>query len=173
MADLSKPLRTMKRILILLLALIPFVAGAQELTIDSESGIITSTGIKEINMTQDDILQYILAYNVLDNVVTHNNMIAGDIKPTYLNYASAGYTRMKVPLYLSNGRFTARLVLWFKDGRYRYEIYNMRFVDTQSSMPGTTFLHEVSDSFGFDIACKLIIHRIGQVTTFYPIDNNW
>ena len=37
MADLSEPLRTMKRILILLLALIPFIAGAQEYILSDET----------------------------------------------------------------------------------------------------------------------------------------
>lgn len=165
MADLSKPIRIMKRILILLLALMPFVANAQGLEIDNEYKIVTWSKIYNTDMTQDEILQHILAYKYLDNVVTHGNMIAGDIPPVHLNYEAAGHSRMKVALYLSNDKFTGRMIIRFKDGRYRAEAVAMHF----GGMP----LYDGVGEYAFDITSKLVVEHLERITTFYPIDQEW
>ena len=158
----------MKRILILLLALMPFMASAQGLQIDNEYKIVTWSKVYDTDMTQDEILQHILAYKYLDNVVTHGNMIAGDIPPVHLNYEAAGYSRMKVALYLSNNKFTGRMILRFKDGKYRAEAVAMRFIGT-TGIP----LYEGVGEFAFDITAKLVTSHLETITTFYPIDEEW
>lgn len=164
MADLSKQLRTMKQILILLLALLPFVAKAQ-MTVDHDYKIVTWNKVYETDMTQDEILQHILAYGYLDDVVTHGNMIAGDIPPVLLNYESAGYSRMKVALYLSNDRFTGRIIIRFKEGRYMAEAVALRF----GAMP----LYEGYGEYAFDITAKLVTEHLERLTTFYPASQDW
>ena len=81
----------MKRILILLLALIPVISSAQEL--DIYEGDVSWHKVYATDMTQDEIIMQILAYDFLDDVVIHGNMIAGNIRPAYLDYEGAGYTR--------------------------------------------------------------------------------
>lgn len=158
----------MKRILILLLALMPFMVNAQGLEIDNEYKIVTWSKVYNTDMTQDEILQHILAYKYLDNVVSHGNMIAGDIPPVHLNYEAAGYSRMKVALYLSNGKFTGRMVLRFKDGRYKAEAVAMHFIGTS----GMT-LYEGVGEYAFDITSKLVVEHLEKITTFYPIGQDW
>lgn len=165
MADLSKPLRIMKRILILLLALMPIMAAAQGLQIDKEYKIVTWSKVYDTEMTQDEILQHILAYKYLDNVVMHGNMIAGDIPPVHLNYKAAGYSHMKVALYLSNDKFSGRIIIRFKDGRYKAEAVAMHF----GGMP----LYDGFGEYAFDITSKLVIEHLERITSFHPIDQNW
>ena len=173
MDDLSAPLRTMKRIIILLLALMPIVVSAQGLVIDHEAKNVTWSEIRESNVTFDDALEYILAYHILDNVVTHNNMIAGDIVPVYLDYESAGYGRMKVPLYLSNGKFACRIILRFKEGRYMAEATDLRFFDVTGELTGRTYLYDGYGAFAFDVAVNLVLRRLTQITTFDIPSEEW
>lgn len=173
MDDLSAPLRTMKRIIILLLALMPIVASAQGLVIDHEAKNIIWSEIRESDVTFDQALEYILAYRILDNVVTHNNMIAGDIVPVYLDYESAGYGRMKVPLYLSNGKFACRIILRFKEGRYMIEATDLRFLDTTGELTGRTYLYDGYGAFAFDVAVNLVMRHLTQITTFNIPSNDW
>ena len=173
MDDLSAPLRTMKRIIILLLALMPIVASAQGLVIDHEEKKVIWSEIRESDVTFDDALEYILAYRILDNVVTHNNMIAGDIVPVYLDYESAGYGRMKVPLYLSNGKFACRIILRFKEGRYMAEATDLRFFDVTGELTGRTYLYEGYGAFAFDVAVNLVMRHLTQITTFNIPSEEW
>lgn len=162
----------MKRIIILLLALLPLVAGAQDITVNHDSHDIIYKTIIESEASYDDMLKYLLAYDVLDNMVMHGNMIAGDLTPEQIDYASAGYTRMKVPLYLSNGYFTCRVIFRFKEGRYMIEAMNMRFYD--GGMGGTTSkLYDGYDAFAFDIAIDLAIKHIDTKTTFSIPSEDW
>ena len=147
--------------------------SAQELIIDNENKTISVMFTRETTMSQDDVLGQILAYNLLNDVVVHGNMIAGDIPPVYLDYESAGYSRMRVPLYLSNGRFTARMVLRFKEGKYLVEVVNLRFVDTQSSLPGTTYMYDCVEDFAFNITEKLTLLHIDKVSMFFPVADEW
>ena len=173
MDDLSAPLRTMKRIIILLLALMPIVASAQGLVIDHEEKKVIWSEIRESDVTFDDAFEYILAYRILDNVVTHNNMIAGDIVPVYLDYESAGYGRMKVPLYLSNGKFACRIILRFKEGRYMAEATDLRFFDVTGELTGRTYLYEGYGAFAFDVAVNLVMRHLTQITTFNIPSEEW
>lgn len=173
MDDLSAPLRNMKRIIILLLALMPIVASAQGLVIDHEEKKVIWSEIRESDVTFDQALEYILAYRILDNVVTHNNMIAGDIVPVYLDYESAGYGRMKVPLYLSNGKFACRIILRFKEGRYMAEATDLRFFDVTGELTGRTYLYEGYGAFAFDVAVNLVLRHLTQITTFDIPSNDW
>lgn len=173
MDELSAPLRTMKRIIILLLALMPFVASAQGLVIDHEEKEVIWSEIRESDVTFDQALEYILAYRILDNVVTHNNMIAGDIVPVYLDYESAGYGRMKVPLYLSNGKFACRIILRFKEGRYMAEATDLRFFDVTGELTGRTYLYDGYGAFAFDVAVNLVLRHLTQITTFDIPSEEW
>lgn len=163
----------MKRIIILLLALMPIVVSAQGLVIDHEAKNVTWSEIRESNVTFDDALEYILAYHILDNVVTHNNMIAGDIVPVYLDYESAGYGRMKVPLYLSNGKFACRIILRFKEGRYMAEATDLRFFDVTGELTGRTYLYDGYGAFAFDVAVNLVLRHLTQITTFDIPSEEW
>ena len=172
MADLSKPLRTMKRILILLLALLPIMASAQEITVNHDIKDVVYDNIIESDVTYDDALKYILAYGVLNNVVTHDNMIAGDLAPQKLDYTSAGYTRMKVPLYLSNGRFSCRMIFRFKEGRYKVEAFRMIFYEGDLG-GATSALYDGYGVFGFDISIDLVLKHLANKTTFILPSEDW
>ena len=172
MADLSKPLRAMKRILILLLALIPVMASAQEITVNHNIKDVVYENIIESDVTYDDALKYILAYGVLNNVVTHDNMIAGDLAPQKLDYTSAGYTRMKVPLYLSNGYFSCRMIFRFKEGRYKVEALGMIF--HEGGLGGTTStLYDGYGVMGFEISIDLVLKHLENKTTFILPSEEW
>lgn len=172
MADLSKPLRTMKRILILLLALMPIMVNAQDITVDHNVQDVVYEKVIESDVSYDDALKYILAYGVLDNIVMHDNMIAGDLAPQKLDYESAGYTRMKVPLYLSNGYFSCRMIFRFKEGRYKVEALGMIFYD--GGLGGTTStLYDGYGAFAFDIAIELVLKHLDRKTTFVLPSDEW
>ena len=171
MAHLSKQLRAMKRILILLLALIPVISSAQEL--DIYDGDVSWHKVYSTDMTQDEIITQILAYDFLDDVVIHGNMIAGNIRPVYLDYEGAGYTRMKVPIYLSQGTFSGRYVIRFKEARYRVDVFNMYFTDTQGSMYGRTNLANAVSEFAFDATSKIIVEYLSRITQFQKWNDEW
>ena len=166
MAHLPKQLRAMRRLLTIAACLMCWMsAQAQELNIDSESKVVTWSKVYETSMTQDEILEYILAYDCLDNVVTHGNMIAGDIPPVMLDYRSAGYSSMKVATYIFNYNFSGRVIIRTKEGKYKVEVVNMNF----GGMP----LYEGVGEFAFDITAKLVMQHLESITTFYPIDEEW
>ena len=174
MDDLSTPLRTMKRIIILLLALMPFVASAQGMTIDHDNKDVIWSQVYESDITYDQALEDILAYRILDNVVTHGNMIAGDIIPEYIDYEAAGYSRMKVPLYLSGSKFCCRIVIRFKEGKYMAEALNMRFVDVTAPSAGLyTSFYDGHGAFAFDIAVGLVMKYLTELTTFNIRSYEW
>jgi hypothetical protein len=100
-------------------------------------------------------------------------MIAGDLVPVYLDYESAGYGRMKVPLYLSGGRFVCRIILRFKEGRYMAEATDLRFSDTTGAMDGWTYLYEGYGAFAFDVAVNLVLRHLTQITTFDIPSEEW
>ena len=161
----------MKRILILLLALMPVIVSAQELDIYESD--VSWHKVYATDMTQDEIITQILAYNFLDDVVIHGNMIAGNIRPAYLDYEGAGYTRMKVPIYLSQGTFSGRYVIRFKEGRYRVDVFNMYFTDTEGSMYGRTDLASTVDDFAFDATSKIIVEYLSRITQFQKWNDEW
>lgn len=174
MANLSKPLRIMKRILILLLALMPIVASAQEMIVDHTIQDVIWSKVRESQVTYDQALEHILAYRILDNVVTHGNMIAGDIVPEYIDYEAAGYSRMKVPLYLSGSKFCCRIVIRFKEGKYMAEALNMRFVDVTGPSAGLyTSFYDGHGAFAFDIAVGLVMKYLTELTTFNIPSYEW
>ena len=141
------------------------MVNAQELEIDNDNKVVTWSKIYDTSMTQDDILEYILAYDCLDNVVTHGNMIAGDIPPVMLDYRAAGYSSMKVATYILNYHFSGRVIIHFKEGRYKIEVVNMNF----GGMP----LFEGVGEFAFDTTARLVMQHLESITTFYPIDKEW
>ena len=168
MAYLSKPLRIMKCIVILLLALIPAMAGAQDLVINDESKTVTWIKIYESDITQNDVYGQILAYGILEDVVTYENMIAGDIPLTRLDYESLGYRRMSIPMYLSNDDFTARVILRFKEGRYMAEVVNMTFIGDM----GASTLYSFTSS-NFKDTPHIIISFLEKLTTFHKTESEW
>lgn len=172
MADLSTLQCTMKRILILLLALMPVMAGAQ-VTVDHDIKDVVWENVHESSITYDEMLEYILAYDILDDVVTHGNMIAGNLHSVHLDYEAAGYGRMKVPLYLSNGRFTCRIVIRMKEGKYKVEAFNTRFIDPGSSFGTVTSLYAGYGEFGFDIAVELVMNELTKVTSITIPSDEW
>ena len=173
MADLSEPLRTMKRILILLLALMPSIIRAQGFIVDNEEKSVSWSKIYDTTMSQEDIYKAILAYDVLNNVVMYDNIIAGDIPPVRLDYESLGYSRMRLPLFLTNDRFGARLVLIFKDGRYKAQAHNMYFVGEAGSITsGKTPIYTYTD-VNFKEAPRIISTFLEGLTTFAPMDEEW
>lgn len=162
----------MKRIIILLLALMPMMAGAQEMTVDHNLKDVLYQKVSNSSISYDEALEYILAYDIIDNVVSHGNMIAGDLKPEHIDYVAEGYTRAKVPLYLSNGAFTCRLIFRFKEGRYKVEAYNMRFYE--GGLGGTTY--SFYDGYGpntFDTAIGLVLKHLTEKTSLKIPAQDW
>lgn len=153
----------MKRICILLLALLPISAAAQELAIDHEKKDVVYTCSHESSLSYDDILEYILAYGVLDNVVTHRNMIAGDLPPVVIDYKAAGYSRGSLPLFFVNGQFTCRIIIHAYDGHYDIEACQMAFLD-YSGQP--SMLYDMKDANSFMDVSALTIRHLNKFTMF-------
>lgn len=153
----------MKRIVILLLALMPFNTIAQEISINEERKDVVYTNSIISDASYDDILEYILAYAVLDNVVTHGSMIAGDLPPMAIDYEAAGYSRMKLPLYLANGKFTCRIIIRHCGYGYDIEACKMRFVD---STLGISWLYDFDYTSSFNTVVGLVIQHLNKVAKF-------
>lgn len=150
----------------------PFAAKAQ-MTVDHDIKDVVWENVYESSITYDEMLEYILAYDILDDVVTHGNMIAGDLPLVHLDYEAAGYGRMKVPLYLSNGRFTCRIIIRMKEGKYKVEAFNTRFIDPGSPLGAVTPLYEGYGEFGFDIAIELVLFELTKVASVTIPANEW
>ena len=155
----------MKRICILLLALMPVQVMAQEITIDKERNDVVYTNTVTSAATYDDLLEYILAYGVLDNVVTHRNMIAGDLPLAAIDYEAAGYSRMKLPLYLVNGEFTCRIIIHSYEGQYDVEACKMRFISTDGVL-GTSWLYDFDHTSSFDTIIGLVMMHLNNIAVF-------
>lgn len=155
----------MKRIIILLLALMPCRVIAQEITIDKERKDVVYSNTITSSASYDDLLEYILAYGVLDNVVTHRNMIAGDLPCTAIDYEAAGYSRMKLPIYFVNGEFTCRIIIHSYEGQYDVEACKMRFISTDESF-GISGLYEFNNTSSFDTIVGLVIQHLNKVAKF-------
>lgn len=161
----------MKRIILMIVAALSCSSSfAQELFVDDAARDVYVSNVIETSLSKDEILTQIIAYDLLDDMVVHNDLVAGYINPVFLDYEGAGYTRMKVPLYVSNDQFVCRLTFRFKEGKYRYDAFGFKFRDSQGY---TTPLYSYADSFGFDIATKLILQYLQTITTFYPLNNEW
>lgn len=155
----------MKRVCILLLALMPFNAIAQEISINEERKDVVYTNSIISDASFDDILEYILAYAVLDNVVTHGSMIAGDLPPIAIDYETAGYSRMKLPLYLVNGKFTCRIIIRHCGYGYDIEACKMRFISTDG-LAVTSWLYDFDYSSSFNTVVGLVIQHLNKVAKF-------
>lgn len=166
MAYLPKQLRFMRNLLTIAACLMCWMsAHAQGLSIDNNrKDVIWETSYRTTK-TYDDILELILAYDVLDNVVTHRNMIAGDTYGAFLDYEAFGYRRAEMPLYLLNGRFKCRVIIHVADGMCSVEACHMRFVDPDG-LTGVTYLYESRQSNTFSQACTLAMNHIAQLTLF-------
>jgi hypothetical protein len=170
MADLSKPLRTMKRIFILLLALLPFVSNAQGLEINHNRKNVTWSKVYESDLTQEEICDQILAYGILENTIIYGNMIAGDLHPMKLDYVSLGYKRMNLPLYISNDKFGCRIIIRFKGGRYKVEATNMFFESEVGSLgtARTSFFEYIDEDPSDEF--RIIMAHLMAITSFSPLE---
>lgn len=140
-------------------------AHAQGLSIDNNrQDVIWETSYRTTK-TYDDLLEHILAYDILDNVVTHRNMIAGDTYGVFLDYEAFGYRRAAMPIYLLSGRFKCRVIIHVADGVCSVEACKMRFVDLDG-LTGVTYLYEARQSDTFSQACTLAMNYIARLTLF-------
>lgn len=157
----------MKRLLLIIaLGLYGFVSFGQSLTIDQERKDVIWEASYNTTWTKDDILEHLLAYNLLDNIVTHRDMIAGDTYGTFLDYESEGYRRANLPIYMLNGHFKCRLIIRCYDGYYTVEGCQMRFIDMNNGLLGTTHLYEARHSDSFDKVSTLVLKHLMSTANF-------
>lgn len=173
MAHLPKQLRIMKWLITLAALLLCSLAYGQELLIDDTSRDVIWFNVYQSELTQDDVLEHLLTYAPVKNVVTHRDMIVCDLIPTKLDYEGAGYNKMHVSMYLLDGKFGGRLILRFKEGRYKAEVIHTYFTDSEGPMYGTTSAFDYSGSTHFDVTAYLIMQYLTRLLDFKPIDNEW
>ena len=163
----------MKRLLILLLALMPVMSNAQGFMVDNITKEVSWSCVCHTELTQQDIYKQILAYDLLDNVIMYDDIIVGDLYPIRLDYESLGYTRMRLPLYVSNDMFGGRAIFQFKEGRYKVSVMNMYFKgDAGTLSAGYTSISAYLD-VNFKDVPRIIIHNLDFLTKFSKVEDDW
>lgn len=131
MADLSKLQCTMKRILILLLALMPMMVAGQNFSIEKGSTVWKKVYSKDIPIST--IASQMTQSGKFMNISQGNDFVSADIKPELINIEGLGYNRMSVPMYLSASSFSGHVIIQCKEGRYRAVVSSMVFVGNYTS----------------------------------------
>lgn len=118
MADLSKPLRIMRKILILLLALLPAIASAQGFQI--ENGQISWQKIYTSDMTLSEIHTAMVVSNDFADIQVLDNRIVAVIKPVDYVPEDYGFQYGNSNTLLLNGALgPINVRIDVKEGRYR------------------------------------------------------
>ena len=163
----------MKRLLIILLVLMPVISNAQGFLVDNTTKEVSWFSVCYTELTQQDIYKQILAYDLLSNVIMYDDIIVGDLYPTRLDYESLGYSRMRLPLYVSNDMFGGRVIFQFKEGRYKVSVVNMYFKgDAGTLSAGYTSISAYLD-VNFKDVPRIIIYNLDFLTKFSKVEDDW
>lgn len=117
----------MKRILTIAAALMVCVlAHCQEFSI--KDGKVSWERIYDTDMNNGDILRSLYISNrFFDIVQVDSTLIVGHVKYKKLDYESFGYSRMRLPMYLTNEAIgPAFFVLQIKEGKYRVVVSDIQ-----------------------------------------------
>lgn len=147
MADLSKSLRAMKRILIILLALMPIMAGAQDFRINDNT--ITWQKVYQSDLTINDIYKTIIGSNNYYNVERLDDCIIAKSKPIPFRLEDYGMKWSNTCTLLTNGAIGPIVLrIDVKEGRYRVTASDMVVTDITpgglSPVGETTRIEDVS-----------------------------
>lgn len=163
----------MKRLFILLLALMPVMTFAQGFMVDNTTKEVSWSNICHTELTQQEIYKQILAYDLLNNAVMYDDIIVGDLYPARLDYESLGYSRMRLPLYVSNDMFGGRVIFQFKEGRYKVSVVNMYFKGEAGTLSaGYTSISSYLD-VNFKDVPRIIVYNLDFLTRFSKIEEDW
>ena len=182
MANLSIQLRTMKRILILLLALMPIIASAQGFQIDE--GAIKWQKIYESDMTISDIYKCIVVSNDFYDIQLLSDCIVAKSRPVKYVPEEYGFRWGNSNTLLLNGAIgPIFLQIDVKEGRYRVTAKDISVTDVTSGdiVPrGSVIkLEEVALDKGIpnnmmtSQFAPIFDHFLNRLTSFYKVDDDW
>lgn len=182
MDDLSAPLRTMKRIIILLLALMPFVASAQGFHIDK--GAIKWVKIYESDMTISDIYKCIVVSNNFYDIQILSDCIVAKSIPVKYVPEEYGFRWGNSNTLLLNGAIGPIFIqIDVKEGKYRVTAKDICVTDITSGdiIPkgSVTRLEEAALNDGVpnnmmaSQFAPIFDHFLNRLTAFQKVDDDW
>lgn len=182
MDDLSAPLRTMKRIIILLLALMPIVASAQEFNYDNQK--ITWKKVYQSELTIDDIYKCIITSNNFYDVEQLEGCIVAKTKPIDYKPEDYGFRWGNSNTLLLNGAVgPVALRIEVKEGRYRVIASDMMVTDitpggmtpmgTKTRLEDVAFRRGVPNSMMTDQFAPVFRKYIERLVSFTKEDDKW
>lgn len=182
MANLSIQLRTMKRILILLLALMPIIASAQGFQIDE--GAIKWQKIYESDMTISDIYKCIVVSNDFYDIQILSDCIVAKSRPVKYVPEEYGFRWGNSNTLLLNGAIgPIFLQIDVKEGRYRVTAKDISVTDITSGdiVPkgSVVRLEEVALNNGVpnnmmtSQFAPIFDHFLNRLTSFNKVEDDW
>ena len=182
MADLPKPQRIMKRLLILLLALMPLSALAQGFQI--EDNTIKWQKVYNTDMTFDEIYTAIVTSNDFDEIQALDNCIIAKIKPVDYVPEDYGFRYGNSNTLLLNGALgpvTVRIDV--KEGRYRVTATDIIVTRTtsggmlprgyQSKLEDYALKKGQPNSMMTDQFAPVFEQFLTRKTTFTKVEDDW
>lgn len=127
----------MKRLILLILALIPLNSFGQNFNFDKSGGIIWQC-IYTTDMTSTDFYKSLhLSPHIYSIEKIDTTFYTARLKRSKIDYKSYGYSRMQLPVYLTNNDVIADVIIEYKEGKYRITLKNIDLKTTTTMEYGT------------------------------------
>lgn len=153
----------MKKILVLLFALLAIHASAQESHnlinnfYKDRNNILNWQIIRQTDLTRTEIIDALVETGLYEKVDVTENSIVCEFKPYKVNYEQYGFSLFESSSIISNNLVTATVVYQLKGDRYRTTIKNIRFIDNSDTTAGkVTTLEEESLTRQQDIKFSIL-----------------
>jgi hypothetical protein len=75
-----------------------------------------------------NIINQFIRLGIIDNILTKEDQIIGDLKPFDTDYKGAGFTEMGTPMYIVRSRIIGHIIVDIKKGKYRVTIKDIRLI---------------------------------------------
>lgn len=124
----------MKKLMCIITLLVAsLTASAQDVSfVNTESGLIVRI-VQECPNMQALYKAVKISPFVTDAEKVDSTLIVGKLSVEDIDYEGAGFTRMRIPIYLSGNKIRGQFYIDYKSGKYRVTIYNMTLVAKDSS----------------------------------------
>ena len=117
----------MKRFALLaLLSLLPLAASAQASDFAVEGGALVWRRVYSKATTTEAVVRNLLASGLFKDVQASGDIVTAELRGLSLEYKSLGYTRMELPIYLVNDKFSAFVTVQVREGRYRATVERIK-----------------------------------------------
>lgn len=121
-----------------------------------EHGSLIWQQVYETTLPANDIIKYLKSAGVVRNIELSENIATGTIDMP-INYKSAGYSEMNIPMYIPRNNIVCTATIEFKEGRYRVTLKNLNLKATMEDP--MTKIGEISPLETFALKKKNSVFR--------------